>query len=516
MAPPSVAIIGAGFGGLGMAVRLTAAGYRDVTVFEKADDVGGVWRDNTYPGAECDVPAHLYSFSFAPNPRWTRRFPRQPEIRDYLRACVRRYGLAPHLRLSTPVRGAAFDEAAGEWRLDLGGGRTHRARVLVSAVGQLGTPALPDIPGRDSFAGTAFHSARWRHDHDLSGRAVAVVGTGASAIQFVPRIQPLAERLTLFQIDAPHVLPKGDRPYGPGAAALFRALPAAQRLSRMRQYWAYEWRAPAFTRWPALMSAVDAWAVAHLRSRVADPGLRRALRPAGPPGCKRILLSDDYYPALERPNVEVVTSPITRIGPRGLTTQDGRHHTADTLVYGTGFAAARFLDGLEVTGLGGRDLHAAWDGGAEAYLGITVAGFPNLFLLYGPNTNLGHNSIVHMLESQIHYTLECVRLLERRGLRWLDVRPAAQRRFADWVAERTRATVFDRGCASWYRTASGRHTVNWPGSTVSYRLRTRRVRLGDYRLQPRDAPPPGAPGPLGQPHRPAAPAPPEPAPEPRR
>jgi cation diffusion facilitator CzcD-associated flavoprotein CzcO len=478
---PTVTIIGAGFGGIGMAVRLIRAGIGDVTILERADRVGGVWAANSYPGAACDIPASLYSFSFAPKSDWTRRYPPQSEIRDYLEDVAERFGVLPRIRFGVEVTDARFDDARGTWVLALADGSTQETEVLITACGQLSRPAVPPLPGLGDFAGTTFHSATWQHDHELAGRRVAVVGTGASAIQFVPHVAAQAAHTTLFQVDAPHIIPKPDRPYGDRLRAAFRRVPGLLRLNRAVTYLQYELRAVGFTRWPGLLQLVDRQAKAHLRRQVADPGLRAALEPQGAPGCKRILLSNDYYPALARPSVDVVTAPITRVLPDGLLTGDGTTHPVDTIIWGTGFRATDFLTPMSVTGPGGRDLREAWADGAEAYLGITVAGFPNLFLLYGPNTNLGHNSIVYMLESQIRYVVQAVRRLAA-GAGTVTVKPEVQRRYNDWVQQRITATVFDRGCTSWYRTPSGRNTTNWPDFTFMYRARTRRFDEADYEL----------------------------------
>jgi cation diffusion facilitator CzcD-associated flavoprotein CzcO len=478
-----VTIVGAGFGGIGMAVRLLQAGL-DVTVLERADRVGGVWQANTYPGAACDIPAPLYSFSFAPKPDWTRRYPPQSEIRDYLEDVAARSGVLPRIRFGTEVADARFDEARARWVLTLAGGGTHETDVLITACGQLSRPAVPAIPGLADFGGPAFHSAGWRHDRDLTGRRVAVVGTGASAIQFIPHVAERAARTTVFQIDAPHVIPKPDRAYPRWLRAAFRRVPGLLRLNRAVTYVQYEWRAVGFVRWPALLRLMDGRARRHLRRHVADPARRAALEPQGFPGCKRILLSNDYYAAMASPSVELVTSPIARIRPGALVTADGDEHPADTIIWGTGFTATDFLTPMTVTGRGGRSLQEAWRDGAEAYLGVSVAGFPNLFLLYGPNTNLGHNSIVYMLESQFRYVLQAVRRLADAGPAALEVRPEVQRRFNEWVQARVTETVWNRGCTNWYRTASGKNTNNWPDFTFAYRARTRRFAVDDYDLAP--------------------------------
>jgi cation diffusion facilitator CzcD-associated flavoprotein CzcO len=479
--PPAVTVIGAGFGGIGMAARLVRAGV-DVTVLERAHRVGGVWQANSYPGAACDIPAPLYSFSFAPKTDWSRRYPPQEEIRRYLEEVAERSGVLPRIRFGTEVTDARFDEPGGRWVLTLADGGTLESEVLVAACGQLSRPAVPAVPGSTDFAGTAFHSAEWRHDHDLTGRRVAVVGTGASAIQFIPHVAERAAHTTVVQVEAPHVIPKPDRPYPTWLRTLFRRVPGLLRLNRAVTYVQYEWRAAGFIRWPALMRLIDRRARRHLARQVGDPARRAVLAPQGDPGCKRILLSDDYYAAMARPTVEVVTSRITRLTATGLVTEDGVEHPADTIIWGTGFRATDFLTPMTVTGRGGRTLREAWRDGAEAYLGITVTGFPNLFLLYGPNTNLGHNSIVYMLESQFRYVLQAVRRLAAAGPGALDVRPEVQRRFTTWVQERVAETVWSRGCTSWYRTAAGRNTTNWPDFTFTYRARTRRFDPDDYEL----------------------------------
>ncbi|MBX6767944.1 MAG: NAD(P)/FAD-dependent oxidoreductase [Actinomadura rubrobrunea] len=468
-----VVIIGSGFGGIGMAARLLQAGVRDVVVLEKADGLGGTWRDNTYPGAACDIPSHLYSFSFEPKVDWSRRFPRQDEILDYLWHVARKYDVLPRIRFGAEVTEARFDEETGLWRVATAGGDGLAARVLISACGQLNRPALPDIEGRDSFAGTSFHSARWDHGADLSGKRVAVIGTGASAIQIVPEIARTAARLVVFQRSAPYVIGKPDRPYRFWEKTLLAAVPGLYALSRARIYAAYEARALAFVKYPALMRLL-AWRFRRiLRDQVPDPGLRARLVPDYPMGCKRILLSDDYYPALTRPNVELVTDPITRITPSGVEA-GGRVHDVDVIVYATGFRGADFVGPMKVVGRDGLTLDEAWRDGARAHLGITVSGFPNLFLLYGPYTNLGHNSIIYMLESQFRYVLGCVRALRETGLAWIDVRPEVQDAFDRRMRERMRATVWEAGCASWYMTADGKVVNNWPGFTFAYRRATRR------------------------------------------
>ncbi|MGI8460643.1 MAG: flavin-containing monooxygenase [Solirubrobacterales bacterium] len=477
---PSICIIGAGFGGIGLAIRLLEAGYDDLTIVEKADAVGGVWRDNIYPGLTCDVPSHLYSFSFEPNHDWTRRFPRREEIHSYLERCAAKYGLDRHLRLSTEVERAEFDEVAGAWRVQTRAGEEIVADVLVSATGQLSRPADPAIPGLGEFDGPVFHSGRWDSEVELPGRRAAVIGAGASAVQFVPEIAGTVERLEIFQRSPNYVVPKPDRPYRPRERTLFRRFPWIQSLSRAWAFLRFEYAILIFTRLTLIRRLYEHGYRMRLRREVPDPALRRKLQPDYPIGCKRVLISNDWLPALSRSNVSVVSEPIREITAAGILTADGVEHEADVLILGTGFAANDFLAPMEVRGLGGRDLNEAWRDGAEAYLGLTVNGFPNMFILYGPNTNLGAGSIVFMLESQINYVVESVRALERTNARWIDVRAEVQGAFNADVQEGLADTVWTAGCTSWYRTESGKVTNNWPGLQLEYRRRTRKPDLADY------------------------------------
>ncbi len=483
-AAPTVAIVGAGFGGIGLGIKLKRAGIDSFTILERADGVGGVWRDNTYPGLTCDVPSHLYSFSFEPKHDWSRRFPRRDEILAYLERCVARYGLERHLRLRTQVAGADFDEEAGRWRIRTASGDELESDFLVSATGQLSRPALPEIQGIDEFAGDAFHSGRWDHDVELAGKRVAVVGVGASAIQFVPEIAAEVGHLTIFQRSPNWVIPKPDRPYRPRQRRLFARFPWIQRASRAYVWARFELMILAFTRFQLLGRIYQIGCMRRLRREVPDPDLRAKLVPDYPLGCKRVLISNDWYGTLNRPDVSLVTVRIERIAPRAVITADGREHTAEVLIFGTGFAAQDFLAPMRIHGRGGRELNEAWREGAEAYLGMTVSGFPNMFILYGPNTNLGAGSIVYMLESQIDYVVGAVKSLERTRAAWMEVRPEVQSAFNDDIQRRLAESVWTAGCTSWYRTPSGKVTNNWPGFTYEYRRLTRRPDLGDYRLAP--------------------------------
>jgi len=469
-----IAILGAGFAGLGMAMRLRAAGIRSFTIFERGDDVGGTWRDNTYPGCACDVPSHLYSFSFAPKHDWSRRYASQPEIQDYLTACRDDHDLRRHVRCGTAIEEMRYDPRARVWRLRTSDGDEVVAHVVVNATGPLSKPSLPRLPGLESFEGTLFHSARWRHDHDLAGERVAVVGTGASAIQIVPAIAAKAGRLHVFQRTAPWIVPRHDRPFGRLARAIFRRVPGARRAYRAWLYLRHEARALAFLGRRPLAGLVARAARAHLARQVADPALRARLTPDTELGCKRVLISNDWYPALQRPNVELVTDAIAEVRPRSLVTRDGREIEVDTLILATGFDATSFLSPMKVYGRSGVELSDAWKDGAATHLGITVAGYPNLFLLVGPNTGLGHNSIVFMIEAQVRYVVQAIQHLLRENPAPLALRVEAQARSYRDVQERMADTVWTTGCRSWYLSESGRNDTLWPGFSFDYWRRTRR------------------------------------------
>jgi cation diffusion facilitator CzcD-associated flavoprotein CzcO len=481
----SVAIVGGGFGGVAAAVELRRRGIEDFVILERGDRLGGVWRANTYPGAACDVPSHLYSLSFAPNAGWTRRFSPGVEIQAYLEDVARRFDLLGRTRFGSDVQRAAFDEDTGRWRLELAGGEEVEADVLITACGQLTRPAIPDVPGLERFEGAMFHSAHWDHDHDLTGRRVAVLGTGASAIQFVPAIAPKVEQLTVFQRSAPWVLPKNDKAYAERTKRLYGRIPLLQRLWR-RGWWAWmESLVPVFTRRPpraARAMRTFYRAVSNLMRMVQLRGDRRlmaATRPDYPIGCKRILITSEWYPTLRRDNVDLVTEPVREVVADGVMTADGRHHPADIIVFGTGFTATEFLAPMEVEGRGGRRLMQEWAHGAEAYLGISVPGFPNMFLLYGPNTNHGTGSALEMLEAQARYAADGVRLLDTRAAERLEVRREVHDAFQRELSERLGDSVWAT-CSSWYVTSEGRVTNNWPGSQTEYRRRTRSVAPSDY------------------------------------
>ena len=487
-----VVVVGAGFGGIGMAAALKRAGIEDFLVIDKAEDLGGTWRDNTYPGLACDVPSNLYSFSFRPG-RWSRRFPQQQEILAYLHTLAAERGLGRHIRFGSGVAAAVFDEGRAAWDLTLDDGEAIRASVVVSAVGQLNRPAFPDIAGRDEFAGPSWHSARWDHSVDLTGLRVAVVGTGASAIQFVPEVAKAAAHVDVYQRSAPYVLPKPDRPYREGEQAIFDKFPAVRKADRLRIFLYGELLTSGFVMSPKLLAIpMQQWR-RQLHAHITDPQLREKCIPDYVMGCKRVLFSNDWYPTLARPDVELVTDPIDRIVPDGVLTADGAVRQADVIIYGTGFKTVDFLAPMAVTGPTGRRLDEAWRDGAEAYLGLSVSGYPNFFMLYGPNTNLGGNSILYMLEGQIGYVLRAIQALEAHRLDWIDVRPEVQRAFNAWVDKASRTSVWETGCHSWYTTASGRNTNNWPDHTFLYRHRVRHFDLAQYRVMPgRPAPAAGS------------------------
>ena len=476
-------VIGSGFAGIGMAIKLQESGRPDFLVLEKDADMGGTWRDNTYPGCACDVPSPLYSFSFAQNPYWSRFFSPQEEIWDYLRRLVDDNGLASRIRYGAEVTSASFDEAQGVWDVVVNGGETLRCRALVAGVGALHVPHVPEIPGLDTFEGTSFHSAQWRHDHDLAGRRVAVVGTGASAVQFVPQIQPQVGHLDLFQRTPAWVTPKPDRAVDEKEQHFYARHPRAQRALRNLVYWMLEARGAGFALTPKAMRFLEKSARRHLERQVPDPELRAKLTPDYQIGCKRILLSNDFYPSLTQDNVDVVTEAITEVRPHGVVTADGVEHEVDTIIFGTGFHVSGNLTQMKIVGRDGVELGDLWARrGIGAHLGMTMAGFPNLFLLLGPNTGLGHSSVVFMIESQIRYVVQALDLLDEQQATYLDVRPDTEQDFLARVQHRLSDTVWESGCTSWYLDENGRNFTIWPHFTWKYWLETRRLKLKDFTL----------------------------------
>jgi cation diffusion facilitator CzcD-associated flavoprotein CzcO len=471
--------VGAGFSGIAAGVELRRAGITDFLILEKADRVGGTWRENTYPGAACDVPSHLYSYSFEPNPRWSRAYGGQAEILAYLEHCVDSYGLRGHLRVGEAVRDARWDESTASWRVETAGGEVLQARALLLGNGALHIPQLPTIPGLETFQGTRFHSARWNHDYDLTGKRVAVIGTGASAIQFVPKIAPQVKQLYVHQRTAPWIVPKRDREMTAAEQWAFDHVPGAHWARRTALYWMMESRVVGFAYAPKVNELLEKLVRVHIAREVRDPALRATLTPTYRFGCKRVLISNDWYPALQRDNVEVVTGAIESITPRGVRTADGTEREVDALILGTGFRVSEYLSSIRIVGRGGAELNDTWRTSLRNYLGITVSGFPNLFLLMGPNTGLGHNSMIFMIEAQARYAASALAAMRDTQIASIDVRPEVESAFRAELARKMKNTVWSTGCQSWYQTANG-EVFLWPAATVDYWWKTRRVELGDY------------------------------------
>jgi len=477
---PRIVILGAGMAGLCLAIRLKQAGFESFRIFEKADDVGGTWLHNTYPGAACDIPAHLYSFSFAPKADWTHKYARQPEILDYFRACADRFGIRPHITLGVGVVRAAYDEQAAVWRIVTDRGETVEADVVVSAVGQLDRPLVPDLPGLATFRGTKFHSARWNHEHDLAGRNVAVVGNAASAIQFLPHIAGRARTTYVFQRTPNWINRLGDYAYRPAVKRLFAKVPAAARLYRAWLFVNHEWRI-IFFRAPSFLNSLLAyWIGWYMIRRIPRP-MRGRLMPDYPAGCKRVLLSDAYLATLQRDDVRLIVEPIREVTPEGIVCDDGGAHRIDTIIFATGFEAARMPGPIEIRGRGGLSLHDAWRERPRTYLGLAAPGFPNFFWLYGPNTNLGHNSIIFMVECQTNYVVGILRQMQTAGVQAVEVRNEVVERFDRMLQSRLQHSVWNAGCTNWYKTPDGAIVNNWHGAALQYWLRTRRPDLSDFR-----------------------------------
>ena len=460
---------------------LHGAGYDDVTVFERGERVGGVWHDNTYPGAACDIPSHLYEFSFDPNPRWSRRYAPQPEIQGYLEDVARRHGVLDRIRTGTEVLGARWDEERARWELETTAGR-HEADVLVTACGQLSTPKIPPIPGLESFAGPAFHTARWRHDVELSGKRVAVVGTGCSAIQVVPAIQPIVERVDVYQRSPGWTFPKMDFAYSERAKRLFERFPALQRLDRAAIFAFQELGAAAMTRHRWLRPPFRAVCRRQINHAIDDPELRRKVTPTDEIGCKRIMLTDDWYPTLTEPNVDVVTDRVEAVTPSGLRSADGTERPADVLVLATGFASHGFTAPMEIVGAGGRTLEEEWAGVPRAYLGVSVAGFPNMFLLYGPNTNGGSGSVIYTIEAAVEHVIGALREMERADARRIELRREVAEGFDRELRDALGDTVWHTGCTNWYVDENGNDPNQWPWLWSTYRRRTARAQPEAYEL----------------------------------
>jgi cation diffusion facilitator CzcD-associated flavoprotein CzcO len=479
----AVVIVGTGFAGIGMAIALKKAGVRNFVILEKAGRVGGTWRENTYPGCACDIRSHLYSFSFEPKTDWSREFAPQPEILGYIEHCVAKYGLAPHIRFHTEVTGAEYDEPAATWHVATADGNTIKGKALVIGQGPLHIPNVPELPGLERFEGRAFHSAQWDHDYDLAGQRVAVIGTGASAIQFVPRIAGQTAHLTVFQRTAPWIMPRPDRAFTERQQDRFEKIPLTRVAHRNAIYWLQESFVLGFEH-PKIIKGAERLAKAHIARQVQDPRLRAKLTPPYTLGCKRTLVSSDYYPVFNRPDVTLETTGIAEIREHSILTRDGREIEVDAIIFGTGFHVTDALAKAHLTGRNGLKIQDAWRDGVTAHLGTAVTGFPNLFFLVGPNTGLGHNSIIFMIESQVRYIMDCLRLVSKNKAASIEVKPDVQARYNEWVQDRSRGSVWLKGgCASWYLDSEGVNRSLWPASTVNFWLRLRRVKPADFILE---------------------------------
>jgi cation diffusion facilitator CzcD-associated flavoprotein CzcO len=477
-----VIVIGAGFSGICLAIKLQEAGIQDYVILEKADEVGGTWRENTYPGAECDVPSALYSYSFEHNAKWRFKWSDQPQILDYQKHVAAKHGLYSHIRFSREVSAAEFDESRHRWTVTTATGETYTGQHLVTAVGQLHRPSTPTFPDDEAYTGIRFHSARWDHTVDLKGKRVGVIGNAASALQFIPEIAEDAAHVTVFQRSANWVVPKQDRPYRPWEQWISDRIPLIARLYRLRIWLRGELLIlPAMRKNKLAQAALRRLSRRSLEQHITDPELVRKLTPDYPIGAKRLLFSDNYYEALARDNVHLDTSGIERFTPTGILRKDGVEEAFDVIIYGTGFKTNPFLAPMDIHGLRGRSIRDAWASGAQAYLGVSTHGFPNLHMMYGPNTNLGHNSIIVMIEAQTRYIIECIKGIEERGSAALDVKEDVETRYNEEIQERLHTLAFYDVASSWYMDA-GRVTNNWAGSTWEYMRRLRNVPWEAYDL----------------------------------
>ncbi|WP_181767765.1 flavin-containing monooxygenase [Streptomyces albidus (ex Kaewkla and Franco 2022)] len=479
-----VAVIGSGFGGLGAAVRLRRAGVTDFVVLERREAVGGTWHDNTYPGCACDVPSHLYSFSFAPNPEWPRNFSGQEHIRAYLERVADTFGLRQHIRFNSEVELMSWDPEELHWTITTGQGRQLTADFVVSATGPLSDAKIPEIPGLEGFGGKVFHTAQWDHDYDLRGKRVAVIGTGASAIQVVPAIQPYVEKLTLFQRTPAWVMPRADRKITRLEKLLHSKVPATRYLRRQLLWGIRELQVSAFAKHPNVLGLLEKLASSHMKRSVKDAGLRRKLTPEYRIGCKRILLSNNYYPALAEPNVDLVASGLKEVRGNTLVASDGSEAEVDAIVFGTGFHVTDMPIAHRVKGADGMTLAEKWTGGMEALRGCSASGFPNFMTVIGPNTGLGNSSMILIIEAQLNYMIDYVKKLDALGGKVaLDARPEAVNAWNAHIQDRMRRSVWNTGCDSWYLDANGRNTTVWPGTTAEFRNVTKEVRLEEYEVR---------------------------------
>ena len=485
---PHITIIGSGVGGMCMAMQLMRHGRNNFTILEKADDIGGTWRDNEYPGCACDVPSHFYSYSFETRGNWSRVYPPREEIHAYLSELTEKYRLRKKTRFNAELASATFDEKSQKWHLEMTNGDKMTTDVVVTALGQLNRPKVPEFKGADDFKGALFHSAQWQHNAPIAGKKVAVIGNGPSAAQFIPEVAKEAGELTVFQRSPCHVVPRNDEEYSRFAKFMFN-IPLFRNLYRGMLYWAIEKNFTVFNEVKNARFLIKLFNLPgdltkiiadHFDEQVKDEKLRDILKPDYPVGCKRVVISDDYYPALQRDNVRIETGGIDTFTKTGIQTADGKKHKFDTIIYGTGFASTEFLAPLDVKGTDGVDLNTAWKDGAEAYLGITMPNFPNFFMLYGPNTNLGHNSIIFMIECQVNYILDCLDKLADNNAGSMKLKQSAMSEFADFLKARMDTSVFVRDCDSWYKNESGKVTNNWPEFTYVYQEATNTAKTEDY------------------------------------
>ncbi len=476
-----VAIVGAGFGGLCMAIKLREAGNDNFVILEKGSEVGGTWRDNSYPGCACDVQSHMYSYSFEGKADWTKRYAPWNEIQNYILHCTEKYGIRPFVQFNSEVISAKFDEATGKWTVKTTNGDTIIARYFVLATGPLHIPQIPTIPGLDKFQGKLFHSAQWDHSYDFKDKNVVSIGTGGSAIQYVPEIAPDVKQLYVFQRSPAWVIPRDERGYTGIEKKIFALSPLLRKLYRARLYWSNESRVwPVFN--PAVARTLQPLAKAFIRLQVKDPALAKKLTPDYTIGCKRVLISNKYFPTFNRKNVELVTDGIKEIREHSIVTKDGVERPADCIVLGTGFIVDPriYMKNFELTGLKGHDIHQDWKDGPDSYYGVTISGYPNLFQLVGPNSGLGHNSIIFMIESQVKYILDCMSVAKQKGADYLDVKADVQAKFNERVQQSIKGTVWATGCQSWYQQADGKNVAVWPFSTWRFWLETQHVAPNEY------------------------------------
>ena len=486
----AVVIVGSGFGGLCMGIRLKRAGIDNFVILEKADHLGGTWRENTYPGAACDVPSVLYSYSFEQKNDWSQRYAQQPEILRYLEHCAQKYGLLPHLKLNQKVTRAYFDQAQSLWTIELASGETIAAKILVPACGQLHHPSIPNLQGLERFKGKQFHSSRWDHNYSLEGKKVAVIGNGASAIQFIPHVIEQAEKTVVFQRSPNWIMRKGRKNLYAFEQWAHRYVPFALKVRRLWVYLTSELRLLAFNQGSAVGRYFKAFLSRKIRRQVQVPSQQSVLIPDYEVGCKRILLSNDYYRALGNPNAELVSNPIERFTKDGIVTQNGHHHELDAVIFGTGFKADSFMFPIQIEGLNNVSLADVWKTGPEAYFGMMVAGFPNMFMLYGPNSGLGHNSIVYMIERQVDYVMRMLRMLQDNQLDYADVTAEAMESHNQTLQKRMRRMVWNASCMSWYKDKFGKIIVNWPSFSWDFAWQTRRIKQSDFHWRRRSEPAP--------------------------